>query len=107
MYRSNTMPYIYWSLQTKVSALQRQIIVHSIIYYHLNNSVISDREFDRLSKELVQLMESDDKALQKTDYWYCMHDFDGSTGFHLYDRLTEHDEQYLTKIARYVLSLKG
>lgn len=107
MYRSNTMPYIYWSLQTKVSALQRQIIVHSIIYYHLNSSVISDREFDRLSKELVQLMESGDKALQKTDYWYCMYDFDGSTGFHLYDRLTEYDKQYLTKIARYVLSLKG
>ena len=102
------MPYPYWSLRTKISVLQRHIIVHSIIYYSLDNSTISDKKFDELSKELVTLMElADDKELEATDYWYCMYDFDGSTGFHLYDRLTEYDKQYLTKIARYVLSLKG
>lgn len=48
-----------------------------------------------------------EEELETTDYWYCMYDFDGSTGFHLYDRLTKYDKRYLTKIAQYVLSLKG
>lgn len=102
------MPYPYWSLRTKISVLQRHIIIHSITYYYLDNSTISDKKFDELSKELVQLMEqASEEELETTDYWYCMYDFDGSTGFYLYDRLTKYDKQYLTKIAQYVLSLKG
>ena len=51
--------------------------------------------------------QASEEELETTDYWYCMYDFDGSTGFHLYDRLTKYDKRYLTKIAQYVLSLKG
>ena len=46
------MPFVYWNEPTKISYLQRQVIVHSLIYYELNESVISDKEFDDLSRQL-------------------------------------------------------
>ena len=32
-----------------------QLLVHSRIYYVLNNNIISDKQFDEFAKELVQL----------------------------------------------------
>jgi hypothetical protein len=99
----NTCPAIYWSDATKVSYLQRRIIVHSILYYESNKSIISDRQFDDLCQQLVQMQSEVDFAeFRKSTYYYTMHDFDGSTGFHLYGRLTKYDKEYLSKIAMQV-----
>lgn len=100
----NVLPIKYWSTKTIMSYIQRRIIVYSIMYYELSESCISDKDFDELSHQLVELMKSTPKKICKeTDYWYCMYDFDGSTGFDLPDRLTDSDKEYLTKIARMVL----
>lgn len=100
----NRMPCIYWSDVTKVSYLQRYIIVHSIIYYELNGSVISDKKFDSAARQLVKMQKRMERQkLKKTMYYYCMHDFDGSTGFDLYDRLVPYDKEYLTKIANSIV----
>lgn len=100
----NVLPVKYWSIKTIMSYIQRRIIVYSIMYYELSESCISDKDFDELSYQLVELMKSTPKEICKeTDYWYCMYDFDGSTGFDLPDRLTDSDRDYLTKIARMVL----
>ena len=100
----NRMPCIYWSDVTKISYLQRYIIVHSIIYYELNDSVISDKKFDSTARQLVKMQKRMERQkLKKTMYYYCMHDFDGSTGFDLYDRLVPYDKEYLTKIANSIV----
>lgn len=91
---------IYWSDSTKISYLQRRIIVYSIMYYEHNESCISDYEYDSISHQLVEMMnECDFEELRKSTYYYAMHDFDGSTGFHIYSRLTKYDQEYLTHIA--------
>lgn len=98
------MPCIYWSDITKASYLQRQIIVHSILYYQMSENVITDSQFDAIGKQLVKLrkqMGEDD--YQKTEYYYCFQDFDANTGFYLYDALNDYDKQYLSGIARHVL----
>lgn len=101
----NVLPVKYWSTKTIMSYIQRRIIVYSIMYYELSESCISDKDFDELSHQLVELMKSTPKGIcKKTEYWYCMYDFDGSTGFDLPDRLTDSDRDYLTKIARMVLN---
>ena len=86
-----------WDKITCVNFLQRRIILNSIAYYELDSPQITDREYDELSKQLVELQSGID--VDETQYGYCMYDFDGSTGFHLYDRLTESDKVYLIGIA--------
>lgn len=86
-----------WDKITCVNFLQRRIILNSIAYYELDSPQITDREYDELSKQLVELQSEID--VNETQYGYCMYDFDGSTGFHLYDRLSESDKEYLIGIA--------
>ena len=93
------MPYIYWDDNLKMSVLQRHIIVHSILYYECNCNVVSDKEYDSLSRQLVEMMKENSEEYKKTDYYYCMYDFDSSTGFDLPDRLTKKDRERLTKLA--------
>lgn len=97
------MPCIYWSDATKISYLQRRIIVYSIMYYEHNESCVSDREYDSISHQLVELQKKASKEdLVKSTYYYAMYDFDGSTGFHIYGRLTKYDKEYLSHIASIV-----
>lgn len=100
----DVLPIKYWSTETIMSYIQRRIIVYSIMYYELSESCISDKDFDVLSHQLVELMKATSKEIcKKSQYWYAMYDFDGSTGFDIPDRLTDSDRDYLTKIAQQVL----
>lgn len=102
----NKLPIKYWSTKTIISYLQRRIIVYSIMYYELNESCISDKDYDSLSHQLIELMKSTPKEIcRESQYWYCMYDFDGTTGFDLPDRLTKSDKEYLTNIANHVLKM--
>lgn len=90
----------------KVEVVQRRILVHSMIYYEMNDSVISDKRFDKLCRLLVRKMEQyGPKKMAKTEYGYVFHDFDGSTGFDLIDRLSPEDRAKIERIAAYVLRL--
>lgn len=97
------MPCIYWSDTTKISYLQRRIIVYSIMYYELSESCISDKAFDAIAQQLVHLQRSvDHTEFEASEYYYAMHDFDGSTGFDIPSRLNKKDREYLTHIAAMV-----
>lgn len=107
------MPCIYWSDTAKISYLQRRIIVYSIMYYEHDESCVSDKEYDSISYQLVELQKKVSKeAFEKSTYYYAMYDFDGSTGFDIPSRLTKNDRKYLTNIAnvihkQWVNSTKG
>lgn len=97
------MPCIYWSDTTKISYLQRRIIVYSIMYYEHNESCVSDGEYDSISHQLVELQNKASKeACEKSTYYYAMNDFDGSTGFDIPSRLTKKDREYLTNLANVI-----
>lgn len=99
----DVLPVKYWDMTTIISWLQRRIIVYSIMYYEMSESCITDKSYDELSHQLVELMNSNPKeVLEQTTYWYAMYDFDGSTGFDIPDRLTKSDREYLTTIASHV-----
>ena len=94
------MPCLYWSNVTKISYLQRRIIIYSIMYYEHNESCVSDAYYDDISRQLVELQESCTKEeFEKSTYYYAMYDFDGSTGFDIPSRLTKKDREYLTQLA--------
>lgn len=92
-----------WSLKDKVEFLQRKIIINSILYYYRDTNFITDNQFDEISAYLVSLQSQID--IEETMYGYIFYDFDGTTGFHLYDRLNENDKNYLDNIVNHILSL--
>lgn len=97
----------YWSNKLKMGSLQRWIIVHSILYYELDNAIIEDKLFDANARQLVELQKAYPDEAKESEYWYVFHDFDGSTGFDLYHRLNKHDATYLKQIAEHVLRIGG
>ncbi len=88
----------------KVEALERIIILHSIIYYEKDESVISDKKFDKLAKLLARkIQQHGEKRIRKTQYGYVFYDFDGTTGFDLTSRLNDSDRVYLTNLAEHII----
>lgn len=98
----------YWSDKLKAEFLQRRIIVASIQYYELDGSVISDFDYERISKQYLELVSNMNiRELERTQYWYCFKNYDGSTGFDLYHKLNRKDKSYLMQIAKVVKKLGG
>lgn len=95
----------YWSNRLRISTLQRWILVHSILYYEMDTSVVEDKVFDANARQLVQMQAEYPGEAEETQYWYVFFDFDGSTGFDLPYRLTKDDKEYLKHIASHVLEL--
>lgn len=88
----------------KVEALQRYVLVHSVLYYEMDTSVISDKRFDKVSRLLAdKIQKFGSKKISATQYGYVFKDFDGSTGFDLPDRLNDRDRDHIRQIATYVL----
>lgn len=87
------------STQEYIDFLQRYIIVHSYIYYELNDNVISDKEYDAKAKELVRY-KNDFPELWKSSMYYKQFgdDYNGSTGFTLYHDLDEKQKQIIRSI---------
>lgn len=95
----------YWSNKLKIQTLQRWIIVHSILYYEMDNSVIDDLMFDKNARQLVKMQSKFPDESKNTAYWYIFKDFDGTTGYDIYGKLTEKDKVYLSGTATHVLDL--
>ena len=101
----NKLPYKYFDIKTKIEYIERRIIIYSIMYYELNQSVVSDKDYDKLSKYLCYLINQYPDVFKSTEYYYCLYDFEPSTGFYIYDRLNKRDKNKLRHIAEYILML--
>lgn len=95
-----------WDLKTKIEFLQRKIILNSIAYYEFNTNFLSDRFYDSISKQLVELCR-EYGDVSDTQYGYVMEDFDGFTGYDLVYRLTDSDKEYLVNMVRRQISSKS
>lgn len=94
----------HFSIVDRINLLQRWIIVHSIIYYTMDTSVVPDSMFDENCNQLVQLMRDNSEELKQSRYYYCMYDFDGSTGMHLPSVLTQEDFEELNLKAMHLVN---
>ena len=79
-----------------------QILVHSCIYYELNDNIIPDSTWSAWAEELAKLQKQYPKIAERVDYAKEFKDFDGSTGFHLPTRNPEimAKARYLLKICK-------
>lgn len=92
-------------VKDRISFLERYILVHSFIYYYMNENVISDKKFDKIARLLTnKIQKYGQKKIASTQYGYVFQDFDGTTGFDLIDRLNPKDRKRIECVATSVLA---
>ena len=89
------------SVLEKINRRERQILVHSYIYYKTGSSIVSDDVFDKFAYDLVALMESNPTEFKASVYHKDFIGFDGSTGYNLPYTYSE-----IINKGEYLLSLK-
>jgi hypothetical protein len=74
-----------WQEQLKslIERRQRQVLVHSIIYYKYNQNIISDYTWSKLAKELYDMQKANPDVAKETEFYDIFEDFDYSTGSNL------------------------
>lgn len=99
IFQKKTMKPINLSIQDYIDFLQRFIILHSYIYYELDNNYISDMEYDKKSKELVQY-KNEYPNLWKNSMYYKQFgdDYNGATGFTLYHDLDDEQKKIIRSL---------
>ena len=60
-----------------------QILIHSALYYTLNENVIDDHTYDKWSKELAELQRTYPQESKLAPFYEDFAEFDGSSGFDL------------------------
>lgn len=93
------------STQDYIDFLQRGIIVHSYLYYELDSSIISDKEYDKKARRLVILKNTYPDLWKTSEYYYLFgDDYNGATGFHLYGGLSRSQQEKIKAIADILLN---
>ena len=89
------------TIAERIQQLRLQMVIHSAIYYVLNDNIISDNEWSTRAKELVRLQEEYPEVASQVIYADEFKDFDGSTGFNL-----PQDDRVMAK-AQYLLRIRS
>jgi hypothetical protein len=72
------------TVEERIHHLRRIVLVHSILYYHLDANIVPDAVFDRWSYELARLQKENPKASERVAYHLeGFRDYDGSGGSQL------------------------
>lgn len=66
-----------------IARRRRQILVHSIIYYRLDENIIPDYKWAEWAKELVELQKQYPEIAEKCPLSEAFKDFDACTGYDL------------------------
>lgn len=66
-----------------INRRRRQILVHSVIYYQMNDNLIADSTWSKWAVELDQLQKQYPEIASKVPYAEAFKDFDPSSGFNL------------------------
>lgn len=66
-----------------INRRRRQILVHSVIYYRMNDNIIDDYTWTRWANELAELQKQYPDIAKECWYADEFEDFDGSSGFNL------------------------
>lgn len=94
--------------QQQIDWLQRYIILHSYIYYELDNNLVEDRVYDLKAKELVKLKNENPDLWRSSEYYQQFgDDYNGATGFTLYHDLNDRQKEIIRSLVPRGLRKKG
>jgi hypothetical protein len=71
------------SIKSKIKQRRAQMLIHSCIYYELNDNIISDHKWQEWADELQVLQEQFPECCNIGFYDYNFRDWTGATGNHL------------------------
>lgn len=71
------------AIAERIKRRRLQLLVHSCIYYELNQNLISDSTFDKWSVELLELQTRYPKISEQVCWHEAFEDWDASTGAYL------------------------
>ncbi len=92
----------------KISKLQKQVILWSVLYYSYDYSEVSDFRYNEVAEKLMELQHGESlEVCKQTRFWYVMSDFDCSTGYYLHANLTASDKEMFETLAKNVLYHQG
>ena len=98
LYELDNNPYM--SKSERLSKSQRYILVHCVLYYEMDDPVISDASYKELCNIYEEdLQQSSEVDKQNSRYWNSFKNFDSSTGFDLYSMLSEEDKEHIGMVA--------
>lgn len=87
------------TIEEKIKQRRLQMLVHSYIYYELDENIIDDSTWDKWAMELVELQTKYPKLSKKVIYYNQFKDWDGSSGAFLdFDEKIKNKAEYLLKI---------
>lgn len=66
-----------------ITRRRHQLLIHSCLYYRMNENIITDHTFDLWSNELVELQKKHPDTAKQCIYHEYFEDFDGSSGYNL------------------------
>ena len=91
----------------KIQQRRLQMLVHSYIYYVLNDNIISDFTWNKWAHELAVLQKKYPKTSKKVPYYKQFKNWDGSTGAFLdFDDNIAGKAEYLLEIQHPVKQAK-
>lgn len=91
----------------KIQQRRLQMLVHSYIYYVLNDNIISDFTWNKWAHELAALQEKYPKTSKKVPYYKQFKNWDGSTGAFLdFDDVIAAKAEYLLEMKNPVIKPK-
>lgn len=68
------------TIKEKIRQRRRQMLVHSYIYYELNENIVSDHTWAKWAKELQELQEKYPKESAEVEEYENFKNWDGSSG---------------------------
>lgn len=68
------------TIKEKIRQRRRQMLVHSYIYYELNENIVSDATWAKWAKELEQLQKAYPKESEEVEEYEQFKDWNGSSG---------------------------
>lgn len=87
-----------FTVEDKINALERWILVQSYIYYELNDNVVADEIYNVDTQQLLELRERYPDTFESSRYYPYFYDFESGTGFNLIDRVKKQDSNLYLRI---------
>lgn len=82
-----------------INRRERQVLVHSCLYYHFNTSIITDAEYDKWSHQLYDLIVENPVEFKNSVFYKDFKTFDGNTGMGL-----PYDSAYAMRVAERLIN---
>jgi len=88
------------TIKEKIKQRRAQMLVHSCIYYEMDDNIVSDHTWQKWAEELQKLQEDHPEYLKIGFYDHNFKDWDSSTGAHL-----PHRDSWVYRKAQQILRM--